>query len=431
MSLPLQVPPPPASLTGTLDFELPESLAAGEPPEARGQARDAVRLMVSRVVDDSIIHRPFRDLPDFLVAGDVLVVNTSATINAAIDASRPRPGGEERIELHLSTPLPDGRWVVELRRLTGAGTAPLLDARAGERVRLAGGATAVLTEPYHPGRGDPIERDDRVRLWIAELTCPGGALAYFTERGSPIRYDYVRRQWPLASYQTVFAAEPGSAEMPSAGRPFTNEMVDRVKRMGVSIAPVVLHTGVASLEADESPYPERYRVSGSTADLVNSARAAGGRVIAVGTTAVRALETVATPDGRVRPGEGWTELVVTPERGVFTVDAILTGLHAPGASHLAMLETLAGRRHLEIAYRAALRHRYLWHEFGDLHLILGGSRRDLERSSRRGRRARLRAHGRGLRSFQCHLEVDCHHEASSVLARSESPRVDLSPRSRG
>jgi S-adenosylmethionine:tRNA ribosyltransferase-isomerase len=407
MSLPLRVP---ASTNGTLDFELPETLAAGEPPEARGQARDAVRLMVSRVVDDSIIHRPFRDLPDFLMRGDVLVVNTSATINAAIAASRQRPGGRERIELHLSTPLPDGRWVVELRRLTAAGTAPLLDARAGELVRLAGGATAVLTEAYRPGRGDPIVRNDRVRLWIAELSCPGGVLAYFTERGSPIRYDYVRRQWPLAAYQTVFASDPGSAEMPSAGRPFTDEMVDRVKRMGVSIAPVVLHTGVASLEADESPYPERYRVSDASADLVNSARDAGGRVIAVGTTMVRALETVATPDGRVRPGEGWTELVVTPERGVFTVDAILTGLHAPRASHLAMLETLAGRHHLEIAYRSALGHRYLWHEFGDLHLLFGCGRGNPQRTGP-GRRTRLRAHGRLMRLSRCHPESSCHHEA--------------------
>jgi S-adenosylmethionine:tRNA ribosyltransferase-isomerase len=408
VSLPLLVPP--ANPSGTLDFELPETLGAGEPPEAHGQARDAVRLMVSRVVDDSIIHRPFRDLPDFLMPGDVLVVNTSATINAAIAASRQRPGSRERIELHLSTPLPDGRWVVELRRLTANGTAPLLDARAGELVRLSGGATAVLTEPHRP-------RNDRVRLWIAEFSCPGGVLAYFTERGSPIRYDYVSRQWPLASYQTVFAAEPGSAEMPSAGRPFTDEMVDRVKRVGVSIAPVVLHTGVASLEADESPYPERYRVPEATADLVNSARDAGGRVVAVGTTVVRALETVATPDGRVRPGEGWTELVVTPERGVFTVDAILTGLHAPRASHLAMLEALAGRGHLEIAYRSALRHRYLWHEFGDLHLLVGGGRGNLERTGR-ARRTRLRAHGRIVRLSRCHPEGGRHHGARGVLARS-------------
>jgi S-adenosylmethionine:tRNA ribosyltransferase-isomerase len=380
--------------TATLDFELPDGLAAGEPPEARGLARDAVRLMVSHVADDSIIHSRFHAFPDFVAPGDVLVVNASATINAAIDAWREGLDGRERIELHLSSPLPGGRWVVELRRLTPTGTAPLFTARAGERVRLAGGATAVLTEAFRTGGADPIELDGRVRLWSAELACPGGVLAYFADHGSPIRYDYVRRRWPLAYYQTVFAAEPGSAEMPSAGRAFTVEIVERLKRRGVRIAPLVLHTGVASLETDEPPYPERYRVSAGTADLVNQARAAGGRVVAVGTTVVRALETVASPDGRVRPGKGWTDLVVTPRRGVFAVDAILTGLHAPRASHLAMLETIAGRDHLEMAYRSALRHRYLWHEFGDLQLIFGRRRRNFQRGASRARHIGLTRGGR-------------------------------------
>ena len=369
MSLPLRALP--ARAAGTLDFELPELLVAGEPPEARGLTRDAVRLMVSRAAGDTIVHGRFRDFPEFLAPGDVLVVNTSATINAAIGAWRQWPTGREPIELHLSTPLPDGRWVVELRRLTVAGTAPLLTARAGERVELAGGAAALLTEPFRPRGAGRIAPGDRVRLWSAELTTPAGVLAHFTAHGSPIRYHYVRRHWPLSYYQTLFGAEPGSAEMPSAGRAFTPEIVERLKRRDIRIAPLVLHTGVASLEDDEPPYPERYRVSAATADLVNQARAAGGRVVAVGTTVVRALETVASPDGRVQAGEGWTELVVTPERGVFAVDAMLTGLHAPRASHLAMLETIAGRRHLELAYRDALRRRYLWHEFGDLHLIFG------------------------------------------------------------
>ena len=391
MSLPL-----PALANGpsaALAFDLPEGLAAGEPPEARGLARDAVRLMVSDVADDSIIHSRFHAFPDFVAPGDVLVVNATATINAAIDAWRDGPDGREPIELHLSTPLPDGRWVVELRRLTDVGTAPLFTARAGERVELPGGAVGVLTEPFRPG-ADPNERGDRVRLWSAELACPGGVLAYFTDHGSPIRYDYVRRRWPLSYYQTVFAAEPGSAEMPSAGRAFTAEIVEGLKRSGVHIAPLVLHTGVASLETDEPPYPERYHVSARTADLVNQARAAGGRVVAVGTTVVRALETVAAPDGRVGPGEGWTDLVVTPQRGVFAVDAILTGLHAPRASHLAMLETIAGRHHLEMAYRSAVRHRYLWHEFGDLHLIFGRRRRNLEGGTDRARHIGLNRVGR-------------------------------------
>jgi S-adenosylmethionine:tRNA ribosyltransferase-isomerase len=111
-----------------------------------------------------------------------------------------------------------------------------------------------------------------------------------------------------------------------------------------------------------------------TARAVNDARRRGGRIIAVGTTAVRALETVATPDGRVSPGSGWTELIVTPERGIFAVDALLTGFHEPRASHMAMLEALAGRDHVESAYQAALHAKYLWHEFGDVHLLMPGRR---------------------------------------------------------
>jgi S-adenosylmethionine:tRNA ribosyltransferase-isomerase len=356
------------------DFELSDALAAHEPAEARGLARDGVRLMVSRIERDSIGHARFRHFPDFLASGDVLVVNTSATMNAALDGWREgagdRPG--EPIVLHLSTPLPSGpddRWVVELRRLAGDGTAPLLTARPGERLRLSGGAGGTLVEPYIP-RGGPAPHYGQVRLWVAELVCPGGVMGFATRYGSPIRYKYVPDRWPLSYYQTVFATEPGSAEMPSAGRGFTREIIERLEQNGVGVVPLVLHTGVGSLESGELPYPERYRVPAGTAAAVNRARARGGRVVAVGTTVVRALETVASSDGFVRPREGWTDLVVTPERGLYAVDAMLTGLHQPRSSHLAMLETFAGRHHLEVAYQEALDQKYLWHEFGDLHLIL-------------------------------------------------------------
>jgi S-adenosylmethionine:tRNA ribosyltransferase-isomerase len=372
-------PTPTASrvMPDSLDFELPDALAAREPPEARGLARDEVRLMVSRVADDVIMHTRFRELPELLEAGDVLVVNTSATINAALDAWRERAGASpaERIALHFSSPLPDGRWVVELRRPSAKGSLPLLTARPGERLRLPGEAAATLVTPFLPSASSTAG-DAKVRLWIAELDGVRDVLAYLAAHGSPIRYAYVPERWPLSYYQTVFATEPGSAEMPSAGRAFTREILTRLEQRGVRIAPLVLHTGVASLESDEPPYPERYHVPAATAAAINDARSGRGRggkpgrIVAVGTTVVRALETVASPDGRVRAGVGWTDLVITPERGVYAVDAMLTGLHAPRASHLAMLEAVAGRRHLAATYAAALRERYLWHEFGDLHLIM-------------------------------------------------------------
>jgi len=158
--------------------------------------------------------------------------------------------------------------------------------------------------------------------------------------------------------------------MPSAGRPFTHETIRRLRARGVRIAPLVLHTGVASPDADEPPYPERFAVPQATAQAVNRARAAGGRVVAVGTTVVRALETAADRLGRVHAANGWTDLIVKSGRGVRAVDALLTGLHAPRASHLLLLEAFADPGSLARAYRAALRQKYLWHEFGDVHLIL-------------------------------------------------------------
>lgn len=340
-----------------LDFNLAPELEAREPPEARGLSRDQVRLLVSYREDDRLLHATFRDLPCFLEAGDVVVVNSSATRPAALPAIRP---GGEAIRLHLSTRLPANLWLVELRRPANGATEPLGDGRIGEQLALPDGARATLLATYSPGG----------RLWIATLELPRPLDDYLGAHGRPIRYPYVRRDWPLAAYQTIFADEPGSAEMPSAGRPFTPEVVAHLVRRGVLIVPLVLHTGVASLEEHEPPYEEYYRVPPATARTVNAARAGGGRVIAVGTTVVRALETVAAEDGIVRAGAGWTDLVVTPNYTLRAVDSLLTGLHEPRSTHLAMLAALAGRRHLELAYDAALREGYLWHEFGDLHLIL-------------------------------------------------------------
>jgi S-adenosylmethionine:tRNA ribosyltransferase-isomerase len=236
------------------------------------------------------------------------------------------------------------------------------------RLELPKRASATLDAPYPISQGSANTASSR--LWLASLDLPDPLPAYLERYGAPIRYSYVTRAWPSAYYQTVYATEPGSAEMPSAGRAFTTELITRLVASGVRIAPLLLHTGVASLEDHEPPYEEYFRVPAATARLVNETRAAGRRVIAVGTTVVRALETVGDGAGVAHAGEGWTDLVVTPERGVRIVDGLLTGLHEPRASHLAMLDAICGRRHLERAYAAALRGRYLWHEFGDLHLIL-------------------------------------------------------------
>ncbi len=353
-----------------LDFRLPPELEASAPPEARGLARDDVRLMVSHRADNSILHARFRELPRFLSAGDVLVINTSATLNAALHAWRT---DGTPLELHLSTHLPADLWIVEVRRPAGTATVPFGEVIAGETLRLESRATVTLHVPYRHDRSlPPVESP---RLWIATLALPGPLHDYLAQYGFPIRYSYVPQAWPNEYYQTVYATEPGSAEMPSAGRAFTPELVTRLLAQGVQIVPLVLHTGVASLEEHEPPYEEFYRVPLETARAVNSARRAGRRVIAVGTTVVRALETVTDREGVTHPGEGWTREIITPARGIRAVNALLTGLHEPRATHLAMLEALAGIEHLELTYAEALREGYLWHEFGDLHLILPQARR--------------------------------------------------------
>ncbi len=180
----------------------------------------------------------------------------------------------------------------------------------------------------------------------------------------------MERPWPIEMYQNVYATRPGSAEMPSAGRPFTPEVITGLVAKGIGVAPLVLHTGVASLEADELPYPERVTVPEPTAAWVNAAHLGGHRVIAVGTTVVRALETAGDDRGLVSPYDGWTDLVISPERGVRVVDGMITGWHEPASSHLMMLEAIAGRELLEASYEAALTQGFRWHEFGDTHLVL-------------------------------------------------------------
>ena len=347
----------------SVEFELPDELVAHEPIEARGLERDEVRLMVTDVGSEKTHHASFTQLADFMERGDLLVVNDSATINASLPAIRTSHHAE--IRLHLSTQLEAGLWAVELRQITTKGSAPLLDASPGERLLLPAGVEAELIEPWP--RGAKRSPDIPTRLWAAALDMPNGFVEYTALYGQPIRYSYVPSAWPLSYYQTIFAREPGSAEMPSAGRPFTARVLAALARRGVGMATITLHTGVSSFESPEPPYPERYRVSDDTAGAVNAARRNNMKVVAVGTTVVRALETVVTEEGLARASEGWTRRVITRDEPPRLVDGLITGLHAPRASHLAMLEAFAGREQLGHAYDAALGAGYRWHEFGDMH----------------------------------------------------------------
>jgi len=327
-------------------FELPRALEAATPPEVRGTGRDDVRLLVS--TSGGLTHSHFRRLHEFINPGDALVLNRSATIPTAIEANR---DDQSSVRLHISTRLPAELWIVEPYK-----------ARVNqfERLRLPGGGLAELLTPYR----------DSHRLWVARLYLPCGPIAYLTRYGKPIRYRHTAGEWDLQTYQNVFAETPGSAEMPSAGRPFTYAELADLRERGVETVFVTLHAGVSSPERDEPPYEERYEVPAETAAAVNRATRNGGRVIAVGTTVVRALESSLDARDRVVASQGWTELMISPERGVYAVDGLLTGFHEPRSTHIAMLEAIVGTDRVRKAYEAALDNAYLWHEFGDSHLIL-------------------------------------------------------------
>jgi len=358
-------------------FASPEGHTATEPPELRGLRRDGVRLMVATPA--GIRHTVFYRLGDQLSAGDVLVVNTSATVPGQLDGNR----DGSAVVVHIANRLGDGTRVVELRTAPDA-SAPVLDGRVGEQIDLPAGGVLELIAPYPELRATTTAadsaRDARAaqqiashsspngvgnRLWRGRLTMPQSLSNYLREHARPISYGYLNGSFPISAYQTIFALCPGSAEMPSAGRPFSAELVARLVARGVIFAPITLHTGLSSQDAGEAPQPEWFEVSETTAHLVNSSRARGGRVIAVGTTATRAIESAARPDGVVTAASGWTDLVISPERPVRVVDGLITGWHNPDASHLLLVESVAGAELTQHAYDAAVAEHYLWHEFGD------------------------------------------------------------------
>ena len=337
-----------------LVFEQPKVLFASTPVEIEQGARDAVRLLVTTPAGHE--HATFADLPRFLSAGDLLVANESATLAASLEARGP----SGTYTLDLSTRYAEGLWLAEPRwDPAHPGPMPI---EAGEEARV-GDATVRYVAPYP---GIP-------RLWFITADRPLEPIV--EHAGVPIHYGYVPKIWPLEAYQSLFSRVPGSVEMPSAARPITPRIREALEGAGIRFASVLLHSGVSSLEIEtdkveeQAVYPEPFQVSQATADLVNRTREGGHRVVAIGTTVVRALESSWTPDG-VRARGGFTRLFVHPGNPVRSVDGLLTGFHDPVTSHLAMLAALIGLPRVMEAYRAAIGNGYRWHEFGDSHLIL-------------------------------------------------------------
>jgi S-adenosylmethionine:tRNA ribosyltransferase-isomerase len=320
---------------------------ATAPPEQRGLGRDGVRLLVTDRATRSHAHARFFELPDYLRSGDLLVVNDSATVPAAIPARR---ANDETLPLHVSTRIDERIWMAEPR-----GTV-----LCGEELRLPAGGSAVMIAPVEP---------EYPRLWYAWFQLPLPMGEYLATHGEPIRYGYVRERFPLRDYQTIFAREPGSAEMPSAARPFTRRLVEKLRSGGIALATVTLHCGVASFEAPERPPIECFAVPHATAQAVNRARAEGRRVIAIGTTPLRALES-SVLDGEVVASSGWTELVIDERHRLRAADGLLTGFHGSTATHRWLLGAFADRELVDAAYEEAANGGYFCHEFGDTHLIV-------------------------------------------------------------
>ena len=339
-----------------IQFVLPPALEAHQPPEQRGLRRDHVRLLVLPRLAGPAIHTRFDALGDFLHPGDLLVVNTSRTLPALLKAHDDQG---LPVEVRLSHRKAENTW-----------SALLLDGRkqvgqAGLKLDFGEGFSAEV-----------VARDEELPfLWQVRFDrCCGALIDQIYRLGLPIHYDYVAEALPLDLYQTVYAGEPGSAEMPSAGRAFSWELIFKLKRKGIDLATLTLHTGLSSsrddaLDASHPIYPEEYEIPLSTARAINAAHRNGGRVVAVGTTVVRALETAAEEDGSVAPMKSWTRLHIDASHRLRTVDALLTGLHEPHASHLDLLSAFIDSARLQAAYQEAIQRGYLWHEFGDMNLI--------------------------------------------------------------
>ncbi len=342
-----------------IQFDLPQHLACPQPTEERNMRRDEVRLLVT-TNSGNIEHTTFNHLTTFLKKGDVLVVNTSATIPSALPVALP---GNKNGRLHISTKISDRKWLVEIREITGNKTIRWKEGEEGMQFQLPSGSNIILKEKFY-------KNDQWLDLWIVDFTGDQTMEKFLAKNAKPIQYDKLDRQYPLAYYQTYFSFYPGSSEMPSAGRAFTHELITALLKKGVTLAPILLHTGVSSLEEFETPYPEYMEIDPVTAAIINTAKTEGRRVIAAGTTAIRAVETVVNNKGIVMPFRGNTELFIDENYSMKIVDGLLTGFHEPRASHLNMLQSIAGFEHIDYAYKDAIRAGYYWHQFGDLHLIL-------------------------------------------------------------
>ncbi|MFD1359667.1 S-adenosylmethionine:tRNA ribosyltransferase-isomerase [Fictibacillus halophilus] len=337
-----------------MKFELPQELNAKEPPERRGIRRDYVKMMVLDKTTGHTEHTKFFQLDRYLKKGDLIVLNASRTVPAVLKSIREIDGTE--VEVRLAHRKNESIW--EALPVSG-------NLKKGEIIRFSPSLTATVVE----------QSSDSPFVSLAFNLCCSSLYNQIYSLGEPVRYEYIQEPWNLDYYQTVFATIPGSVEMPSAGRAFSWELLFRLQKKGVQIAYITLHTGLSYLLDDKwhkgpDKNFENYEVPEETVNMIRETKAAGGRVVAVGTTVVRALETVALEKNELQAQTGWTNLYITENTKLEICDGLITGMHEPEASHLQLLSAFVDKDKLYDAYKDAIEQRYLWHEFGDMNLIL-------------------------------------------------------------
>jgi S-adenosylmethionine:tRNA ribosyltransferase-isomerase len=338
-------------------FELPPELSADRPPERRGLARDQVRLLVIDRQTGSVTHTRFDQVSHFLRPGDLLVFNSSGTLPAVLSATVAQQ--KEPVEVRLAEHLPDNIWLALLL--------PHSVEASGLRLDFGRGLTAQV-----------LTRDFQIpRLWRLRFSATGTELLDLIYRlGNPVRYRYVSGAWKLSYYQNVYAQTPGSSEMPSAGRAFSWRLLFGLRRMGIKSTHITLHTGLSSymdndFDRRRPMSEEEYWISEESAQKIGRAQTNRGRIIAVGTTVVRALESAVLAQGnKLRASNDYTRLRISDRHHLQLVNGLITGLHEPEASHLDLLSAFIPKETLFAAYLEAIQQGYLWHEFGDLNLIV-------------------------------------------------------------
>lgn len=342
-------------MKAAISFQLPDQLNASIPPERRGVRRDRVKMLVLDRQNGHVEHT--NNLEDYLKAGDVLILNNSRTIPAQLSGTYLEGDNEKEVIVRLAHRLSEDKWQA------------LLIGRPkwnkGDKITFTPHLSAVVEESY----------SEKPLVTIKFSICCNALFDQFYSIGQPIRYEYIETPWDLDYYQTVFASVPGSVEMPSAGRAFSWEMILKLKKLGIQIGFIQLHTGLSYFESDKwSHHPEEnteeFIIPKETAKLIEKAKENGGKVIAVGTTVVRALEAMYLLNNKIEGLHQWTNLYIDSSYPLKVVDGLITGMHEPEASHLDMLSAFIEPDMLNKAYENAIAKHYLWHEFGDMNLII-------------------------------------------------------------